>query len=140
MCTESVLTTHAVPQMLLLASTDGDTFRTSLFPQPLNVQSQITILDSTDALICALYLGQPYADVFVSDAVGVQYTLMINRVRRIAAHTVRAVCVADVYACACACQPKLRVTRRHDSTNFSIRVACLVCSMPIRCCYECVTR
>lgn len=84
--TTSNVTVGGRPRMLLYASTDDDVFRAGNFPIDLSTSSQITILDRSDVIILALWLGQSWADVYVSDADGFDYTLMINRVRRRDAH------------------------------------------------------
>jgi len=43
-------------------------------------------VDATDVMIMTLYLGQPFSDLYVSDADGLVYTSVVERVRRVSAH------------------------------------------------------
>jgi hypothetical protein len=86
---KDVNSSDTILPMLLWASTDdGRTTRLARFPAPLNVNSQITILDRSDVMIMSLWnnVDETFGDVFISDGDGLEYVPMILDVRRRTSH------------------------------------------------------
>lgn len=94
--TKDTTSNQTVLPMLLWASQDeGRTMREARFPETLTVNSQITIVDRTDAIALTLWINQNsdffggagYGNLYLSDADGLEYARIIDRVRRRQAHS-----------------------------------------------------